>query len=87
MTLLAGQLLCLISDGVTEAQNEAGELYGGVRAERLFAGIDTRSTAASAVVEALRADVEVFAAGVEPADDITILALRWNGAGDPVSAR
>jgi hypothetical protein len=38
---------------------------------------------AQSVVEALQADVGVFVAGAEPADDITILALRWQG---PVSA-
>ena len=34
---------------------------------------------AGAVVAALLADVADFAAGAEPADDITVLALRWNG--------
>ena len=39
-----------------------------------------RATAtARDVVDALRADVEAFAAGAEPADDLTILALRWRG--------
>ena len=28
---------------------------------------------------ALHADVVAFAAGAEPADDLTILALRWSG--------
>ncbi len=34
---------------------------------------------ARALVDALRADVEAFAAGAEPADDLTVLVLRWNG--------
>jgi hypothetical protein len=31
------------------------------------------------LVEAVRADVARFTAGAEPADDLAILALRWNG--------
>jgi hypothetical protein len=34
---------------------------------------------ARTLVEAVQADVAAFAAGGEPADDLTILALRWNG--------
>jgi serine phosphatase RsbU (regulator of sigma subunit) len=34
---------------------------------------------AQAITEALRAEVDAFAAGAEPADDLTILALRWQG--------
>ena len=33
---------------------------------------------AHALVEALRADVDAFAAGAEPADDLTVLVLRNN---------
>jgi hypothetical protein len=29
----------------------------------------------------LRSDVDVFAKGADPADDLTILALRWRGQG------
>ena len=31
------------------------------------------------VGEAIRRDVERFAAGVEAADDLALLILRWNG--------
>ena len=73
-----GELLCVISDGVTEAQNLQGEFYGRPRLEDI---IKLRGDAATArgVVEALRIDVEAFVAGAEPADDFTILALRWRG--------
>jgi len=79
--LQPGEWLCIVTDGVTEAQRAAGELYGGPRVEdflRRFchthAGADAR-----AVVAALRADVDAFAAGAEPADDLTVLVLRWDG--------
>jgi hypothetical protein len=32
-------------------------------------------------VRALQADVAAFATAAEPADDLTILTLRWNGPG------
>ena len=32
-----------------------------------------------ALVETLQADVLAFEVGTEPNDDLTILALRWNG--------
>ena len=38
-----------------------------------------RGVGARELVEALQADVAAFAAGAEAADDLTILALRWNG--------
>jgi adenylate cyclase len=73
-----GELLCVISDGVTEAQNAAGAFYGRARLEAM---IRLRGDAnAHALIEALRTDVEGFVAGAEPADDFTILVLRWHGA-------
>jgi adenylate cyclase len=77
--MLAGEHLCLISDGVSEARNPAGELYGSERVQRLLLGRRAGGVDATAVVDALRRDVESFAAGAEPADDLTVLVLRWNG--------
>jgi serine phosphatase RsbU (regulator of sigma subunit) len=59
-------------------------LYGGERLQRvLHARRDAGSTARE-LVDALQADVLAFASGAEPADDLTILALRWHGpAGAP----
>jgi hypothetical protein len=31
------------------------------------------------------ADVAAFASGAEPADDVTVLAVRWNGARRPAA--
>jgi hypothetical protein len=38
-------------------------------------------------VAALRSDVKTFAAGAEPADDMTVLALRWHGPSAPQASR
>jgi len=77
--LSPGDWLCLMTDGVTEAQNPAGELYGHPRVQaRLGAGRDA-THGAHAVVEALHRDVLAFAGSAEAADDLTILALHWHG--------
>lgn len=74
--LAPGELLCVVSDGVTEARDAGATLYGIARVERVLAGVDS----ADAAVDALRRDVAAFGAGAEPADDLTVLALRWRGA-------
>ena len=76
--LRSGDQLCIVTDGVTEAQNSKGELYGSARVERVLLGTRQRGVAAAAVVASLRADVEAFAGGAERADDMTVLVLRWN---------
>jgi adenylate cyclase len=86
VTLLPGDLVCLLSDGVTEAQNAAGDFYGSERARRLLLDPAVSAAAAGTVVDALQADVEAFAAGTPPADDLTILALRWNGPGNNLAS-
>jgi len=78
LRLEPGELLCLITDGVSEAQNAAGELYGAQRVERVLRGLGAGASAAD-VVAALQADVLAFADGAEAADDLTILVLRWLG--------
>ena len=75
--LLPGDSLVLLTDGVTEAQNRAQELYGIARAEAVLSAsknLDPRH-----LVEVLYADVLKFMAGAPPADDTTILALHYAG--------
>lgn len=74
-----GELLCMISDGVTEAQNPVGDLYGSGRVQHILDRLELGAVTAHAVVETLRTDVDRFAAEAEPADDVTILVLRWDG--------
>ncbi len=77
--LLPGEILCLMTDGVTEAQNPARELYGSARAEQVLCAQVAAGADARELVNALQADVAAFSDGAEPADDLTILALRWLG--------
>jgi serine phosphatase RsbU (regulator of sigma subunit) len=78
--LRPGEILCLVTDGVTEAFNRAGEPYGRARLEAVLAGLPPSATARE-VGEAIGADVARFAAGAEPSDDLTVLVVHWRGAG------
>lgn len=76
--LQAGESLCLTTDGISEAMNEAGQLYGNERLNSLLAGL--AATAPADVVQAVRDDVRRHVDGAEASDDLTLLVLRWNGA-------
>ena len=76
--LRPGDTLCLITDGVTDARNAAGELFGRERLERRLAALGADASAKT-VAASIRADVEAFVAGNESADDLAILVLRWEG--------
>lgn len=76
--LQPGESLCLTTDGISEAMNQAGELYGNERLNSLLAAV--ASTAPAAVVQAVRDDVRRHVDGAEASDDLTLLVLRWNGA-------
>lgn len=76
--LTAGDVVCLVTDGVTEAMDAAERLYGRSRLENLLARQSAR-VSASALLRAVRTDVELHAAGAERSDDITILVLKWMG--------
>jgi len=76
--LSADEWVCVVTDGVTEAMNASGELYG---AARLRAVLESSPPAASPaeMLAAVRADVGRFVGDAEPSDDLTLLCLRWRG--------
>jgi len=78
MVLAPGETLVITTDGVTEARNKAGELYGHERLEtglrRLGREADLKSG-----LDALVDDVRKFENGVDPTDDLTLMAIRFTG--------
>ncbi|SHM72880.1 Serine phosphatase RsbU, regulator of sigma subunit [Duganella sacchari] len=72
-----GESLCLTTDGISEAMNAAGELYGNERLNGLLSGVVTAAPAT--LVQAVRDDVRRHVDGAEASDDLTLLVLRWNG--------
>jgi serine phosphatase RsbU (regulator of sigma subunit) len=72
--LRPGDLLLAYTDGVTDARNPAGRRFG---LRRLRDVIRAHATApADDVVRGLLEAVSGFARGAEPADDVTVLAVR-----------
>jgi len=76
--LAPGESLVMVSDGVPEAMNSAGELFGRARLGEILAKM-TGTLSAGERVNAVREEVRKYAAGAEIADDVTILVVRWRG--------
>src|SRR5215468_7371292 len=70
-----GDLLVVYTDGVSEAQDAAGQLFSEERLAEIVRVEGARPV--ETVVDGLLAAVERFAIGVERADDVTVLALRF----------
>ncbi len=70
----AGDLLVLYSDGVTEAENPAGEEVGD---DRLAAWLhQAAGKSATEVVEAVQRDLAAFCASAAARDDVTVMVLK-----------
>ncbi|MFO1324455.1 MAG: CHASE2 domain-containing protein [Burkholderiales bacterium] len=80
--LRPGEVICVVTDGVADAQDAGRARYGSPRLLALLAMLARPGVTAQRVVDAVCADVRSFAAGAEPADDLTVLALRWTGPRD-----
>jgi len=76
LQLSPGDMLYLITDGITEAMNADGELYGNTR---LAAVLAEASSDLREVIAALHASVNAFVGDAKASDDLTILAVRFNG--------
>jgi serine phosphatase RsbU (regulator of sigma subunit) len=76
--LTPGDSLVLVSDGVPEAMNRAGELFGRASVGRMLAAMPA-GLSAEERVNAVNAEVRKFSQGAEQADDITVLVVRWYG--------
>lgn len=83
LQLAPGDRLCMVTDGITEAANGAGDLYGSARMRQALE--QAGDGGADSVVQLLREDVAGFVAGAEASDDLAILVVQWHGpvgAGD-----
>jgi serine phosphatase RsbU (regulator of sigma subunit)/CHASE2 domain-containing sensor protein len=77
--LRRGAMLCVVSDGITEATDPAGALFGSDRVRGILADLRRMPPAAADVVAMLRDRTHAFMRDAEPADDATVLALVWRG--------
>lgn len=81
VSIKPGDAILLATDGLTEARNVRGELYGK---DRLLSQLaDHRAQPLKPLVSAVLDDMGRFAAGAEQTDDRTVLAFRPSPAGMP----
>lgn len=74
LTLAAGDVLALVSDGITESFSASGEEYGRHRLEAVLRA--HRDATAAAILAAIFADLDRFTLGAEPSDDRTAVILK-----------
>jgi sigma-B regulation protein RsbU (phosphoserine phosphatase) len=72
--LAAGEALFAYTDGVTEAVNTAGEMYGEERLAEQLVRVGRES--ARDIDNAMMEDIARFSRGAGQADDITVLTMR-----------
>ena len=78
--LQTDDVLVMITDGVTEAQDANQNFYGMARVLAYFSAMEERQlSSAAAVCAGLDADVRRFMDGAALSDDITIMAIRLAG--------
>jgi sigma-B regulation protein RsbU (phosphoserine phosphatase) len=73
LTLAAGDRLLFYTDGVTDRETPSGDAYDITRLGAALASCGDQS--AEGAVTYLVADIESFAQGHEPQDDITLLLI------------
>lgn len=77
MKLSPGDKIFVYTDGVPEANNAAGDLYG---MERLEAALNrTASESPEMILKNIRADIDTFVNGAKQFDDLTMFCLEYKG--------
>ena len=84
MTLAAGDMLFLYTDGVTEAINKDEELYSEERLEQTLNGMKNETNVRE-ILANVRRDIDDYADGTEQYDDITMLGLMYCPEDTPVT--
>ena len=72
-----GEMFVFFSDGILDARNKAGDMFGRQRVEQIIA--KCTEVSAECVVDSLFKAAAEHAAGVETFDDQTVVAIRVKG--------
>ena len=81
--LQSGDIVILMTDGVSEAMGE-NEMYGGARVMAFLSTVAPNADLRE-IVDGLYADVKRFGTKTELADDITILAIKYQESSGNVA--
>lgn len=76
LALVPGDTLVLMTDGVTEAQDASGRLFGK---ERLLEVLGTQPSSPRRLIAHVLEEVRAFEAGTPASDDVTLLAIKYVG--------
>jgi sigma-B regulation protein RsbU (phosphoserine phosphatase) len=79
LTLRPGEGLFVFTDGVVEGTNSRDEPFEDERLEEALRPLAPSAPAAE-LVEGTLVALDAFVDGAPPADDVTVLALRWRGS-------
>jgi sigma-B regulation protein RsbU (phosphoserine phosphatase) len=71
----SGDILCVYTDGVTEASNPNLEMYSAKRLERTLD--DNKNASPKNIAEHVFTDVTNFTGDAEPSDDLTLLCIKF----------
>jgi sigma-B regulation protein RsbU (phosphoserine phosphatase) len=80
-----GDMFVFFSDGILDATNRQGHLFGRGRVEKVVA--DCVGMSADSVVECIFNAVSEFSAGADPFDDQTVVAIRVRSGTPPASKK
>lgn len=77
LQLHAGDVIVYYTDGLTEAENPNKDQYGEERLAQTL--INNANQSAEDIMTTILDDVDVFAEGEPPFDDLTIMVVRYTG--------
>ncbi|MEO8630397.1 MAG: PP2C family protein-serine/threonine phosphatase, partial [Betaproteobacteria bacterium] len=72
-------ILVMVTDGVPEAMDASGQLYGRQRLLALLSAIQASMPIAE-IASHIHDDVRRFVGNAEPSDDLAVMVLQWHGA-------
>jgi sigma-B regulation protein RsbU (phosphoserine phosphatase) len=75
LELQVGDTVIFYTDGIIEAENKVGEMYGAERLEQLVANMNPMMTAKEAI-EAILQNVSSFVGNAEQYDDMTVVVVK-----------
>lgn len=77
--LAAGDLFVVVTDGIVEASNAKGEMFGLDRLKEVV--VRRRRSSAAGVVNELETAVDQYLEGEPQQDDVTAVVVKWAGDG------
>ena len=78
LQLQPGDCLLLYTDGITEAMDEQGEMFGDDRLAAVFAQL-APNRSAKRIIDGVMQELDRFRKGQVGTDDVTAVVIRYHG--------